>query len=256
MKEFRDMRELSNVAGKIHSVETCGTVDGPGIRYVVFAQGCPLRCAYCHNPDTWDANGKSSLTKSVGELMTDILKYKSYFKFSGGGVTLTGGEPLMQKDFAEALLCTCRQEGLHTTLDTSGYCDIDAQTKEILSHTNLVLLDIKSINADTFKEVTGFTINKTLDFAEYLSGAGITAWVRFVLVPGLTDNEDDLHALAAYLTTLSNVEKVGILPFHQMGAYKWRNLKLNYKLRDTPEPSADETERVRDLFRSYGFIVR
>ncbi|MCL2852260.1 MAG: pyruvate formate-lyase-activating protein [Defluviitaleaceae bacterium] len=250
------MNNINDVVGKIHSVETCGTVDGPGIRYVVFTQGCPLRCMYCHNPDTWDANGKGSLTKSVGELMSDILKYKSYFKFSGGGVTLTGGEPLMQREFALALLSACKGEGLHTALDTSGFGDIDDLTKKVLSRTDLVLLDIKSINADTFKKVSGFPIDKTLAFAEYLREAGITAWARFVLVPGLTDNEEDLHALASYLTTLTNVEKVGILPFHQMGAYKWQELKLNYQLKDTPTPSETETERVRDLFRSYGFIVR
>jgi len=250
------MENVNDVYGKIHSVETCGTVDGPGIRYVVFAQGCPLRCMYCHNPDTWDSRGKDLLTRSVGEIMTDILKYKSYFRFSGGGVTLTGGEPLMQQEFAAALLSACKNEGLHTTLDTSGYVDIDESTKRVLEHTDLVLLDIKSINPGTFKKVTGFPIDKTLAFAKYLSDAGIMAWVRFVLVPGLTDNEDELHALASYLTALKNVDKVGILAFHQMGAFKWQEQNLNYKLKDTKEPSAEETERVRELFRGYGFVVR
>jgi len=210
---------------------------------------------YCHNPDTWNIN-KSSLTLSVGELLPDIQKYKSYFKASGGGVTLTGGDPLLQREFALALFKACKQEGLHTTLDTAGYCDIDDLTKEVLSYTDLVLLDIKSINPDTFKEVAGVPIDKTLAFSQYLSEAGIPAWVVFVLVPNVTDNEEDLHAFASYLTTLKNVEKVSILPFHQMGAYKWRQLKLEYKLNNAPTPAPEEVDRVKDIFRSYGLSVR
>ena len=237
-------------------METCGTIDGPGIRYVIFTQGCPMRCAYCHNPDTWALNSKSATEMSVDELMADILKYKSYFKFSGGGVTLTGGDPLMQKAFAAALFKACKKEGLHTVLDTSGYDDVDDVTKEVLAHTDLVLLDVKSINPETFQAVTGFAIDKTLAFARYLCEADVNTWVRFVLVPGLTDKEEELHALAAYLTGLKKIEYVGILPFHQMGAYKWETMQVKYKLKDTPEPTVEETERVRDLFRGYGFIVR
>ncbi|MCL2578905.1 MAG: pyruvate formate-lyase-activating protein [Oscillospiraceae bacterium] len=247
---------MSEITGRIHSIETCGTIDGPGIRYVIFTQGCPIRCVYCHNPDTWSKKGNDASVMSIGDLMTDIIKYKSYFKFSGGGVTLTGGEPLMQKEFATALFKACKREGLHTCLDTSGYDDIDDTTKELLAHTDLVLLDIKSANPGTYKAVTGFSIAKTFKFAEYLAGTNADTWVRFVLVPGLTDNEDDLHGMAKYLTTLSNVKYVGILPFHQMGAFKWEKMKIKYKLTDTPEPTVQETERVRDLFRSYGFIVR
>ena len=249
------MSNIYDVVGKLHSIETCGTVDGPGIRYVVFAQGCPLRCIYCHNPDTWNIN-KSSLTLSVGELIPDILKYKSYFKFSGGGVTLTGGDPLLQRDFALALFKACKAEELHTTLDTAGFCNIDDLTKEVLAYTDLVILDIKSFNPNTFKEVTGVPIDKTLDFSKYLSDKNIPAWVVFVLVPGVTDNEEDMHALASYLTTLSNVEKVGIHPFHQMGAYKWRQLKLDYKLNNAPTPTPEEVEKAKDIFRGYGLEVR
>jgi len=247
---------MSGLVGNIHSVETCGTVDGPGIRYVIFTQGCPLRCAYCHNPDTWTRDSKEQTLMTVTEIMTDIIKYKMYFKFSGGGVTLTGGEPLLQKKFAAALFKECKKEELHTVLDTSGYCDMDYDAIELLENTDLVLLDIKSINADTFERIAGVPIDKTLRFARHLSDSGVKSWVRHVLVPGLTDNEDDLNALAAYLKTLNGVEKVGILPFHQMGAYKWEKLQIKYKLKDTPQPSLEETERVRDLFRSYGFVVR
>ena len=247
---------MSEIIGKIHSIETCGTVDGPGIRYVIFTQGCPIRCLYCHNPDTWAKDGKGQTLMTVSELLEDIVKYKSYFKFSGGGVTLTGGEPLLQKEFAAALFEACKKEDLNTALDTSGFDDIDPVTERVLSNTDLVLLDIKSINDETFKKVTGFPIDKTLKFADYLDEKGVNTWVRFVLVPGLTDNWDDLRALAEYLTKFKNIEAIGILPFHQLGAYKWEDLRINYKLKDTPTPSMEETERVRELFREYGFVVR
>jgi len=247
---------MKEIIGKIHSVETCGAVDGPGIRYVVFAQGCPLRCLYCHNPDTWAVNSESQSVMSVDALMEDILKYQSYFKYSGGGVTLTGGEPLMQKEFAAELFKACKREGIHTVLDTSGYDEIDHVTKEVLAHTDLVLLDFKSINADVYKRVTGFPIDNTLIFADYLCQAKIPVWARFVLVPGLTDSEKDLHDLAAYLAKYDNIENVGILPFHQMGAYKWQDMGFRYELKNTQEPSTEEIGRVRELFRGYGLVVK
>lgn len=244
-----------DIIGKIHSVETCGTVDGPGIRYVVFLQGCPLRCEYCHNPDTWDINSKNLIKMPASELLADITKYKSYFKYSGGGVTLTGGEPLMQREFAAALFKACKEEGIHNALDTSGYTGVDTLTKEVLKYTDLVILDIKSINANTFKKTTGVPIDNTLQFAKYLHEENISAQIRFVLVPGLTDNEEELHELAAFVSTLRNVQRVGIMPFHQLGAHKWATLGLNYKLKDTQPPSPEETERVRELFRKYGISV-
>jgi len=246
----------AETVGIIHSIETCGTVDGPGIRYVIFTQGCPLRCVYCQNPDTWAANGSGASRKTVSKLMQDILKYKSYFRFSGGGVTLTGGEPLMQKEFSLGLFASCKREGLHTVLDTSGYCDIDGLTEDILKVTDLVLLDVKSVNPDTYKKTTGFPIGKTLRFARHLSETGIETWIRFVLIPGLTDDDAELHDLAAYLTGLKNVGRVSVLPFHQMGAYKWQNLGFKYQLIGTPTPTDEETERVREMFRGYGLVVR
>lgn len=247
---------IGNIKGKIHSIETCGTVDGPGIRYVVFTQGCLLRCQYCHNPDTWNIDSKNAKEMSVAELIKDIGKYKSYMKFSGGGVTVTGGEPLMQKEFISALFKACKAENIHTTLDTSGFTDIDDITTEILDYTDLVLLDIKSYNPDIFKKISGREIDKTLAFAEFLKEKNIKTWVRFVFIPNLSDNKHDMQELAKYITTLTNVEKVGILPFHQMGIYKWQELGIPYKLKDTIEPSLDETEAVRDLFRSYGLTVK
>ena len=247
---------MNDLTGNIHSVETCGTVDGPGIRYVIFTQGCPLRCLYCHNPDTWAPNAKNAQKMTVGQLMEDIVKYKSYFKFSGGGATLTGGEPLLQAEFAAALFEQCKKEGLHTCLDTSGHGKIDDATARLLASTDLVLMDIKSATPATFKKVTGLPIDTTLEFARYLLEQNIEAWVRFVLVPGLTDNEDELHALASYLTALKNATRVGILPFHQLGAYKWQDMNKRYRLADTPEPTPEETEKARELFRGYGLLVK
>jgi pyruvate formate lyase activating enzyme len=250
------MNEMNEITGKIHSIETCGTVDGPGIRYVLFMQGCALRCMYCHNPDTWNPNSKSRIIKTVDEVMTDILKYKSYFKFSGGGVTLTGGEPLLQKEFAAALFKACKEEGLHTTIDTSGCIYLDEQTDEVLKYTDLVLLDIKSINHRTFRKVTGAPVDVVKLFANDLREKGIKTWVRFVLVPGLTDNEQELHEIAEFLKKFDNIERIGVLPFHQMGAFKWQNLRLNYKLGDTPEPTEEEIAKVQELFKSYGLDVK
>jgi pyruvate formate lyase activating enzyme len=211
---------------------------------------------YCHNPDTWNPNSRSRIIKTVDEVMSDILKYKSYFKFSGGGVTLTGGEPLLQKEFTAALFKACKDEGLHTTIDTSGCIFLDEMTDEVLKYTDLVLLDIKSINYKTFRKVTGAPVELTKLFANDLRDKGIKTWVRFVLVPGLTDDEKELHELAQFIKKLDNVERIGVLPFHQMGEYKWRNLRLNYKLGNTPEPTEEEVEKVRELFKSYGLDVK
>ncbi|MCL2407109.1 MAG: pyruvate formate-lyase-activating protein [Defluviitaleaceae bacterium] len=247
---------MADIIGKIHSIETGGTVDGPGIRYVVFTQGCPLRCIYCHNPDTWSVYGKEHEVMSASELVKDASKYRSYIKYSGGGITLTGGEPLMQKEFTAAFFEGCKEEGFHTALDTSGYDDPDELTDRILAHTDMVLLDVKSRNPETFKKIAGVSIDKTLRFAEYVKEKGIETRVRFVLIPGYTDSEDELHAMAEYVKTLANVKNVGVLPFHQLGAYKWDDLQLNYKLRGHREPTEAELESAKDVFRGYGLVVK
>lgn len=241
--------------GKIHSIETCGTVDGPGIRYVVFTQGCPLRCIYCHNPDTWPGKSDKMIEMSVEELMNDVIKYKSYFQFSGGGITITGGEPLMQTKFCLEVFKACKKEGIHTTLDTSGCYVLNDEIKELLSYTDLVLLDIKSMNAQVFEEVAGIKIDNTLKFAEYLSEQDIKAWIRLVQVPGYTDNIDDVHALAKYVSQFKNMEKFSVLPLHHLGAYKWPEMGLEYQLWDVTEPTHDEAEKLREVFRSYGLNV-
>lgn len=239
-----------HLIAKIHSIETCGTVDGPGIRYVIFFQGCPLRCQYCHNPDTWELSKGRDVR--MCEIMKDLLKYKSFMKASGGGITASGGEPLVQSDFILELFKRCKEKGISTALDTSGYI-FNENVKEILEFTDLVLLDIKSINPDTFLKVTSRKLDNTLLFATYLDEQGIAMWIRFVLVPYLTDNKEDIEKLAKFLSAFKNIQRVDVLPFHKMGEYKWQNLNLDYKLTDTPEPEADIVAQAKDIFRHYNF---
>lgn len=238
--------------GKIHSIETCGAVDGPGLRYIVFTQGCPLRCKYCHNPDTWKpSDGKETTTE---ELIEDIVKYKSFMNASHGGVTVSGGEPFMQPEFLKDLLMKCKAEGLHTAVDSSGYVNIEV-ADPILDYTDLVLLDIKSYNKDVFKTLTGVTLDRTLALAKHLEERGIPIWLRYVYVPNLTDNPDDIEALAKFLSTLTNLQRIDILPFHKMGEYKWEQLGYEYTLTDTKEPSVDETNAAADIFKKYNLPV-
>lgn len=242
-----------DIKGRIHSVETMGTVDGPGIRYVVFMQGCPLRCKYCHNRDTW--NMSQGRIISVYELMEDILKYKDFMKYSGGGVTLTGGEPTLQWRFIAELFRRCKEEDIHTALDTSGFVDIN-KADAFLSYTDLVLLDIKEMDPLKHKNLTGVANDKILAFAYHLDKLHITTWVRYVLVPGYTDAAEDIHALGRFVSQLSNVELVEVLPYHTMGAYKWEQLCLDYPLEGVPIPSDEQIETVKRILSSYGIKVR
>ena len=221
-------------------------VDGPGIRYVVFFAGCNLRCQYCHNPDTWKLQNGQLVT--VGDTIRDIKKYQSYLRFSGGGVTVTGGEPFVQADFLVELLAACKNEGLHTALDTSGYAPPDA-VRRALAQTDLLMLDIKSINPAVYKDVTGVALAPTLETLRLSRQMKVTTWVRFVLVPGLTDCEDDLRALAAFLRDYPNVEKIEVLPYHALGAYKWAELGREYALKDTPVPTKEELDRARGILQ-------
>lgn len=237
-----------DIKGRIHSIETCGTSDGPGIRFVVFTQGCPLRCQYCHNPDTWRFSEGEEVT--VEEIMKEIMKYKSYIKSSNGGVTISGGEPLMQPEFTKELLKKCKEAGIHTALDTSGYSTIE-KAKEVLEYSDLVLLDIKAFDMKRYKTVTGVMGQPTIDMVHYLSGINKPVWIRYVLVPGLTDNYEEIEELAVFLSSLDNIERIDILPFHKMGEYKWDELGYDYKLKDTLPPSREEIKRVKELFMKY-----
>jgi len=234
-------------------VETCGTVDGPGIRFVIFTQGCLLRCQYCHNPDTRDLNGGKPVT--VDELMQEIKRYRVYMQSSGGGVTISGGEPLLQPEFVREVFRQCQAMGIHTALDTSGFPDF-ARSQPVLDHTDLVLLDIKSFDPDTYHRVTGVSIEPTLHFAQYLSDIHKPTWIRFVLVPGLTDDPHNIEGIARFVASLRSVEKVEILPFHQMGKYKWQAMGYPYLLAETPTPTPAQIQQTMDIFASQGLTVR
>jgi pyruvate formate lyase activating enzyme len=234
--------------GKIHSIETCGTVDGPGIRFIIFTQGCPLRCKYCHNPDTWKlSDGKDSDSES---LISEIKKYRSYMEFSGGGVTITGGEPLMQSEFVSEIFKRCKEEAIHTALDTSGQASIDI-AKKVLDYTDLVLLDLKSINPNIFKDLTKADLEPSIEFLNYLREQNIKTWIRHVVVPGITDNLIDLENLAKFIAPYENIEQIELLPFHKMGEFKWESLGYNYELNDVVEPSNDLMEKSIEIFKKY-----
>lgn len=234
--------------GKIHSIETCGTVDGPGIRFIIFTQGCPLRCKYCHNPDTWKlSDGKDSDSES---LISEIKKYRSYMEFSSGGVTITGGEPLMQSEFVSEIFKRCKEEGIHTALDTSGQASIDI-AKKVLDYTDLVLLDLKSINPNIFKDLTKADLEPSIEFLNYLREQNIKTWIRHVIVPGITDNLIDLENLAKFIASYENIEQIELLPFHKMGEFKWESLGYNYELNDVLEPSNELMEKSIEIFKKY-----
>lgn len=235
--------------GRIHSIESCGTVDGPGIRFVVFMQGCPLRCQYCHNPDSW--NTKDGKEVTVEEVVSEAKKYKSYMKYSDGGITISGGEPLMQAEFVKEVFMKCHDEGIHTTVDTSGCISLE-KVKETLEYTDLVLLDIKSSNDNVFTNLTGVSNTNTIKMANYLHEIDKPTWIRYVLVPGITDNMDDIEDLAKFLSLMKNVEKVQVLPFHKLGEYKWEELGYEYKLEDVDPPSEKLVIEVNKIFNNYG----
>ena len=230
---------------KVHSTESFGTVDGPGIRFVIFMQGCHLQCKYCHNRDTWDMNGGEY--KSVDEIVEKIKRYKNYIVPSGGGVTVTGGEPLLQVKFLIELFKKLKQEGIHTCIDTSGMVELTDDIKHVLRYTDLVLLDIKHIDEEKCKELVGFSNKKELKFARYLSDNNIKMWIRQVLVPGYTDDEVDLIKLRDFIKTLKTVERIQILPYHSMGKYKWKKLGLEYPLENIREAKQEDVERARRI---------
>ena len=239
---------MNKIVGRVHSIETCGTVDGPGIRFVIFMQGCPLRCKYCHNPDTWKANEGEE--KTTDEIFEEISKYKSYMKFSDGGVTVTGGEPLLQIDFLTDLFKKCKTDGIHTAIDTSGYL-FNEKAKELLKYTDLVLLDIKNFDPVQYQNITGVRLEPTLNFLDYLKEQHIPTWVRYVLVPTLSDDLKSIDALGKYLSEFDNIKKIEILPFHKMGEYKWQELSIPYELKDVEAPSKDLVKQVYEIFKKY-----
>lgn len=231
--------------GKIHSIETFGTVDGPGIRFVVFMQGCTLKCKYCHNRDTWDIHAGKEM--SIDELVKEILKYKSYMDNSGGGVTVSGGEPLVQAEFVTELFKVLKNIGIHTALDTAGSLPISNQIKELLKYTDLVLLDIKHIDDEKAKILTGFSNKNNLEFAKYLNNINLPVWIRQVLVPGYTDDKFDLQKLKNFIDSLTNVKKVELLPYHNLGKFKWEEIEGNYELENVIPPSNEDIQKAKNI---------
>ncbi|MGW0835081.1 pyruvate formate-lyase-activating protein [Streptomyces prunicolor] len=235
--------------GRIHSWDLSTGVDGPGTRFVLFVNGCPLRCLYCANPDTWHMRDGREAT--VDEVMAEIEKYRAFITTAGGGVTLTGGEPLLQPTFTGEILRRCKAAGLHTALDTSGFLGTRA-TDQLLADTDLVLLDIKSFDVTTYRKLTGVKLAPTLTFATRLDRLGIPIWIRYVLVPGWTDDAESVDALADFVAGLGTVDRVDVLPFHKLGAAKYEALGVPFPLHDNPVPAPELTERVRDQFRAHG----
>lgn len=242
----------SGELGSIHSWELVTAVDGPGTRMTVFVAGCPLRCLYCHNPDTMEMRRGQPIEAS--ELLSRVKRYRRVFKATGGGLTLSGGEVLMQPAFAAAMLRGAKALGVHTALDTSGFLGINC-TDEMLDDTDLVLLDVKAGDEDTYRKVTGRALAPTIAFGDRLAAKGIEVWVRFVLVPGLTDSPENLERVAGIAARWPNVSRVEVLPFHQMGADKWASLGLDYALDDVTPPSREAVEAAREVFRAKGLTV-
>ena len=239
--------------GNIHSIETLGTVDGPRIRYVVFTQGCLLRCQFCHNADTWEIGSGKQMT--VSEIIDDLRTYLPFIQPSGGGITVSGGEPLLQIPFLTELFKQCKKLGVHTTIDSSGGCYstsplFQEQLEELLKYTDLILLDLKHINRKKHIKLTGMPNDHILDFAHFLDEHKIPVWIRHVLVPGTSDDPEDLEKLGEFIGTLSNVLKVEILPYHMLGVYKWEALGLDYPLKDVQPPSEDSVEMAYKLITS------
>jgi len=251
-----DLEELAgegeDLVGYVHSWEVGSTVDGPGIRFVGFLTGCLLRCQYCHNPDTWHLYNGRPVT--VARAMREISKYAQVLKISRGGITLSGGEPQLQRPFTMAIFRRCKKLGMHTCIDTSGRLG-ERFTDEELMDIDLNLLDIKSGDPATYEKVTRQPLQPTLDYARRLSALRRPMWVRFVLVPGLTDEYDNVEKVADICAGLQSLERVEILRFHQMGRDKWHKLGLIYKLENVEPPDAELTERVRGQFRSRGLTV-
>ena len=224
--------------GYIHSLESFGTVDGPGIRFVVFMQGCPLRCLYCHNPDTWEVKRETPYQLEPKALLAEVLRYKNFI--AKGGVTVTGGEPLLQPEFLKEFFRLCRENGIHTALDTSGYI-CSGKALEVLEYVDLVLTAVK--------------LDNTLRFLDELEKRDIPVWVRHVVVPGLTDNDEDLEKLAGYVSRYKVIQKAELLPYHTMGTYKYEAQGLDYKLKGVEPLSAERLANAKTIFRKHGINV-
>lgn len=238
--------------GYVHSLESFGSVDGPGVRYIIFLTGCAMRCQFCHNPDTWDM--KKGTLYTTDELLEKAMKYRSYWK-NDGGITVSGGEPLLQIDFLTELFRKAKANGIHTTLDTSGSPfrreePFFSKFNELMKYTDLVMLDIKHIDDEQHKVLTGCTNKNILDLARYLSDIKKPVWIRHVLVPERSDYDEYLIKLDEFIQSLDNVQKVEVLPYHTLGAYKWDELGYEYKLKGIDPPSVERVENANKLLHT------
>lgn len=235
------------ISGYVHSFFTSAAADGPGVRFAVFLSGCPFRCKYCHNPDTWELKqGKLTTSDSI---LNEIKKYANFLR-TAGGLTITGGEPLQQPDFTYEIFSRAKQDfALHTALDTQGFLARNLPDN-YFDPIDLVLLDIKEMNPERHKSLTGQDVTPTLDFAKQLQKMNKKVWLRYVLVPGLTDFQEDIDALAKFIEPLENIERVDVLPFHNMALHKWEKLELPYELKNQRVPTQEETKKVQDFLNA------
>jgi pyruvate formate lyase activating enzyme len=239
------MEDIIMTVGRIHSIESMGLLDGPGVRTVVFMQGCNLRCAYCHNPDTWKAEG-GNLTDSK-DLINKLIKFKPYYKSSGGGVTFSGGEPLLQPDFLLDMLRLCRENNIHTVVDTAGF-GLGAYDK-ILKYTDLVILDIKHSTEEGYKKLAAGDMAELKKFLEALSRSQCRVWIRHVVVPGLTDDTEHILRLRDIIGTIKNIDKIEFLPYHTLGKNKYEAMGLPYRLQDVPAMDKNKTLELEKLLK-------
>jgi pyruvate formate lyase activating enzyme len=241
------------MVGRIHSLESFGSVDGPGIRYIIFLQGCDMRCRYCHNADTWKHEDEHNQLLEADELLDKAERYRSYWR-EEGGITVSGGEALLQIDFILDLFKKAKERGINTTLDTSAQPftrqePFFSKFEELMKYTDLLLLDIKHIDPEEHKKLTGHSNENILDCARYLSDINKPIWIRHVLVPGITENDEYLRKTRAFIETLSNVQKIEVLPYHSLGQYKWEELGIPYTLKDVEAPSAESKEHAEKILR-------
>jgi len=249
--EFHDGQ--AGAFGYVHSYETSSRYDGPGLRVVLFVSGCLLRCSYCHNPDTWHL--KDGTYVSAQQVIDRLGSFASPLRALDGGLTISGGEPMVQIDFTRRIFAAAKQMRLHTAIETSGFLG-DRADGEFLSSLDLVLLDIKSSDPDTYRKVTGRELAPTLRFAERLAAVRKPVWVRFTLVPGVTDDPANVDGIARFVAPMKNVEWIEVQPFHQLGAFKWKAMNLAYKHLDTPRPTPELVNRVIEQFRAAGCNAR
>lgn len=240
------LNNYKKIKGRIHSIETFGSVDGPGVRFVLFLQGCHLRCLYCHNPDSWNPNGGNEIT--IKNILQNILAYKKFYK--NGGVTISGGEPLFQHQFLYSLLEALGIFGFHTAIDTNGFIDLK-YSKKCIDKADMLLLDIKEVDEDDCIALTEYSNKNTLKTLDYAQSINKCVWIRYVCVPGYTLNMDKIHKLGKLLSSYSCVEKVQLIPFHQLGSYKYKELQIPYQLENVKTPTNEEMAKAQNILKQY-----